>query len=880
MTYSVTYTESNNPAKPPITVSDGTVNNEKSLSFVGQNYTGYAPVIANNFLHLLENFANSSAPTNPVQGQLWYDTNDNLLKVWDSTDWTPTGSIKKQDTEPFTSASSVGDLWADTKRQQLYLFTGSTWILIGPQFSAGTKTGPTVEEIVDTSNVTHSVVALYANNNRMAIISKESFTPKSAITGFATVNEGMTLSSIDSTYTSAVFIGRIADTTLTVDSVTSGSIIVGMTLSGTGISYGTTITGQGTGTNGMGTYTVSIRQTAASTTITGTNTSLTRFWGTATSADALLVNNSAVPAANFLRSDTTSLTNYPINVRADGGISIGSNLGFNIGISSNAATFYSTNIGSSVNFVFNQSNTPTTTLHLDGVSGFIGVGANNVSPTSALDIVGGTTIKNDPATHAVAWTSATVVTLGSYVTFSGKYYNVTTPGTTGTTGPSHTTGSANNGTAVLAYIGLVPSSPIPGRLIITGTSTVGASSTSPFDPGGASIQTAGGMTVALDATVGGYLNASGKVTIGSSNPAATAGSVLLPSYTTNQAESITYSLPLVSLPQYDIGSETRQFRNVYAEQFIGTFNGNFTGYLEGSISGSAAKLASSTTFQIRGDVTSLGYDVTFNGQSTTQTSTFTTKISSDLITSKTQVTDSVSSDLFLVYRGGTGSTAGLFSMTKQTLLKHVPTVPVGAIFPFAGNSGTIPSGYLLCDGSEVPTATYGSLFAVLGYSYKPQLKLLGSATFALPDLRGRFPLGADNMNNGISVPSKADPSTLTTTNLDKDGVTLSSVANRVTDITANTVGNGKGNQNVTLNVSNLPDHEHTLNNGTAQYYASGIPGGTADVAATPGYGMPTTSTGYGYPGSGGVSSSSQLNTAVDIMNPYQTINYIIFTGVL
>jgi hypothetical protein len=71
--------------------------------------------------------------------------------------------------------------------------------------------------------------------------------------------------------TGAVFTGAIAGggTTLNVTAVSSGVIQVGMLLTGTGVTAGTTITALGTGTGGTGTYTVSAAQTVASTTITG-----------------------------------------------------------------------------------------------------------------------------------------------------------------------------------------------------------------------------------------------------------------------------------------------------------------------------------------------------------------------------------------------------------------------------------------------------------------------------------------------------------------------------------------------------------------------------------------------------------------------------------
>jgi microcystin-dependent protein len=65
------------------------------------------------------------------------------------------------------------------------------------------------------------------------------------------------------------------------------------------------------------------------------------------------------------------------------------------------------------------------------------------------------------------------------------------------------------------------------------------------------------------------------------------------------------------------------------------------------------------------------------------------------------------------------------------------SIPVGVIQQFAGSS--VPSGFLLCDGSAVSRATYADLFAVIGTTYGTGN---GSTTFNLPDLRGRAPIGA------------------------------------------------------------------------------------------------------------------------------------------
>jgi len=73
----------------------------------------------------------------------------------------------------------------------------------------------------------------------------------------------------------AVVTGSIAATVLTVTAVTSGTLSVGAVLSGSGITAGTTITALGTGTGGTGTYTVTPSQTAASTTVTATSNVMT-----------------------------------------------------------------------------------------------------------------------------------------------------------------------------------------------------------------------------------------------------------------------------------------------------------------------------------------------------------------------------------------------------------------------------------------------------------------------------------------------------------------------------------------------------------------------------------------------------------------------------
>jgi microcystin-dependent protein/cytoskeletal protein CcmA (bactofilin family) len=194
MSYTVNRTDVVNNGT--ITVDDGTVNQQTSLSLPGRNTTSYGTIIAENFIHLLENFAKNTAPVNAIKGQLWYDTTVGVdqLKVYDGTNFVAAGGLKKALNEPAAGDSVVGDLWADTDNQQLYLFTGSGWVLVGPEFSQGLSTGTKPYTIIGTDNLEYTVVLIEVQAKPVAIISTKAFTPKAAITGFSTIQPGFNLS--------------------------------------------------------------------------------------------------------------------------------------------------------------------------------------------------------------------------------------------------------------------------------------------------------------------------------------------------------------------------------------------------------------------------------------------------------------------------------------------------------------------------------------------------------------------------------------------------------------------------------------------------------------------------------------------------------------
>ncbi len=190
MAYTVNKT--NSSATPnSYTVQDSILNTQTDIPFVGKGYAGYGEVIAENFLHLLENFSNTTAPAKPIKGQLWYDESEGRLKVYTGTTFQPLGGARYQSTAP--SGMVAGDIWVDSDTGQLYFYNGTSSVLVGPPASTGTTSGLTFETITDSTTANQNIVNLYSDGDRIAIISKNSFTPQAAITGFATITKGINL---------------------------------------------------------------------------------------------------------------------------------------------------------------------------------------------------------------------------------------------------------------------------------------------------------------------------------------------------------------------------------------------------------------------------------------------------------------------------------------------------------------------------------------------------------------------------------------------------------------------------------------------------------------------------------------------------------------
>ncbi len=134
-------------------VNPGTVDSNTSLSLLGKNYSGYGQIIASNFVYLLENFAKTSAPSSPLKGQLWYDKNENVLKVCSITG--DTNSFERLQVYVGTTAPASardGDLFYDTDDKQLQIRSSSAWVNASIPGANGTEL--TFVKVTSTTDLT------------------------------------------------------------------------------------------------------------------------------------------------------------------------------------------------------------------------------------------------------------------------------------------------------------------------------------------------------------------------------------------------------------------------------------------------------------------------------------------------------------------------------------------------------------------------------------------------------------------------------------------------------------------------------------------------------------------------------------------------------
>jgi len=397
------------------TVIDGTVDQTATdITLIGKNSTGYGVFLNDNFINLLENFANSSQPNKPLTGQLWYDTGENRLKVYNGTVFAVTSGTIVANTVP--SGITSGDLWIDSANGQLYFNDGTSTTLAGPIYSRDQGiSGFNVETVIDVNGVSHTVLVLYVSATIVGIYSKTTFVPASTLPGF--------------TSTATITAYQIANS-LIVTGVTSGTLVVGQTLNGANVIANTVITNQTSGTiGGAGTYTVStsniIGSPVAPITIIATSDIIKigfntgsypgiLYSGLVSQAQSLLAANGSLKTAeSFLTTSDNNTASGTFNIQNNTPLILGasSNLTMQINPNSNTFTINSNTLGQNFGINLKDSGgTLSNSLYINTNTQRMGIYTAN--PNAMLDVAGDTIIQGNLTVLGSTETiSSTVVTI-------------------------------------------------------------------------------------------------------------------------------------------------------------------------------------------------------------------------------------------------------------------------------------------------------------------------------------------------------------------------------------------------------------------------------------------------------------------------------------
>jgi len=129
-----------------VIVQDASIDQTSDLKFLGRNYAGYGEFQNENFIKLLENFSNTTAPTKAITGQTWYDSSseNRRLNVYNGNVWKEIANIEISNTDLTgigNSDASLGDLGYYSPAEQLFAYNGTEYVLIGPLIGADKLAG-------------------------------------------------------------------------------------------------------------------------------------------------------------------------------------------------------------------------------------------------------------------------------------------------------------------------------------------------------------------------------------------------------------------------------------------------------------------------------------------------------------------------------------------------------------------------------------------------------------------------------------------------------------------------------------------------------------------------------------------------------------------
>lgn len=543
------------------TVADGTVNSTAtSLTLIGKNYAGYGIFLNENYLKLLENFANSTEPLAPLNGQLWFDSANRLLKVYDevSLTWKAISTSTSGAVQP--TSAITGDLWWDTTNGQLKAYSGIAWVLVGPTYTASAgQSGALVETVVDTSSGSHVVIKFYVQSLVVAIVSKDSaFTPQTAISGYTTIKPGINLVS-SSVVTNAAFNGDVTNA-LSINGILSTQLLRN-DQSGTTSGSLTINNNLGLTLGGGNNFKIDVTSANEAVNLTNTKTDKDVNWyvtpgGNATKAMSIIGQTGVINLPLTLTS--TSTTTGALVVA--GGVGIGGAL-----YVANDAKL--------------QGTTPSTSTTTGALVVTGGVGIGGAIQVGSSANVQSTTASTTTATGAIVTAGGVGIAKdlnvgGSANIRSGIASASTTTGALTVAGGVGVTGNINAGNVIATYITgtLLGSSTITtlgtlANLTVTGTTqvtngiiyaNVGTTSTSTTTGAIVVGNTAGGLGVSGNINAGGIINAAGNIT-------STSGSVVGANFYGNLGSATTYVTQLRATANLvsNIGSAVSGFNYLF-----------------------------------------------------------------------------------------------------------------------------------------------------------------------------------------------------------------------------------------------------------------------------------------------------------------------------
>ncbi len=178
-------------------VNDGAIDQTTDIKLIGRNYAGFGEILNENMINLMENFSGTTPPPRPLAGQLWYDSANKVLKFYDGNQMRIAGGAEVGLIQP--TGLAKGDMWWEEDGEQLYVYNGEDFILVGPVASGGEGVSQVnVATIKDTLANDRTILKVTVQDQVINIVSKDEFTIDNSanpIAGFSAIKKGLNLAS-------------------------------------------------------------------------------------------------------------------------------------------------------------------------------------------------------------------------------------------------------------------------------------------------------------------------------------------------------------------------------------------------------------------------------------------------------------------------------------------------------------------------------------------------------------------------------------------------------------------------------------------------------------------------------------------------------------